>query len=63
MTRGTRKFDGLTYYLVERELTKTAAQMEAKRLRKGGKLARITQLRGTKIVKALGRFAVWARNK
>jgi len=60
--RGTRRFGGEVFYLVERELTKTAAKMEARRLRKAGNLARITQ-ESTRGLRVVGRFAVFARKK
>ncbi len=60
--RGTKKFGGETYYLVERELTRTAARMEASRLRKRGKYARITRQSGKELA-VVGRFVVWARNR
>ena len=60
--RGTRRFDGKVFYLVERELTKTAAKTEARRYRKAGSFARITQEPSTGL-KKLGRYAVWARKK
>lgn len=60
--RGTKRFGGEVFYLVERELTKTAAQVEAKRIRKTGMKARITRQSG-KGLSVVGKFAVWARKR
>ena len=61
--RGTKKFKGLVFYLVESEMTKTAAKAEAKRQRKNGYLARITkQPASVRAVKSL-KYAVWTRKK
>ena len=62
-TKGTRKFNGITYYLVEREVTKTAAKLEASRLRKSGQLARITQHPVRVQTALIGRYSVWSRKK
>jgi len=68
--RGTKKFSGVVYYLTERETSKTAAKMEAKRLRKAGYWARITlasskglNATGRMALKAIGDYSVWARKK
>jgi len=58
--RATKKFGGLVYYLAEREMSQTAATMEAKRLRKDGYLARVVQLPGRGLSVA-GKFAVYFR--
>lgn len=69
-TRGTKKFGGEVYYLAEREVSRTAAIMEAKRLRKAGYLARITVTSGKTLnatgklaLKVIGKYAVWSRKK
>lgn len=61
-TRATKLFGGVPYYLVEREVSKTAAKMEAKRLRKAGYLARVTWVPGSGL-SVVGKYAVWSRKK
>lgn len=63
MARGTKKFGGVPFYLIESELTKTAAQMEAKRQRKAGYKARVVQ-RPASVRAVKGHaFAVYARKR
>lgn len=61
--RGTRKIDGQTFYLAERELTKTAAKAEATRFRKAGSSARILKMPARGNLKSLGQYTVWTRKR
>ncbi len=60
--RGTRRFNGKVYYIAERELTKTEARMEAKRIRKAGGLARVVKQTVPGSAQ-LGKYSVWDRKK
>jgi len=57
--RGTKKIDGATFYLVEREVTKTAAKMEAAKLRRLGKRSRVTRQRSSGLG-LMGKYSVWS---
>lgn len=61
--RGTKKFDGKIYNLVESELTKTAANIEAGKLRDQGYNARVLYRKASLRAVKGHEWTVWARKK